>query len=190
MLTTHAREDALTDRVGANLTCEINLNSRVYSHHLGVLTDILWVVCPCHVADNNVAVTIEVVVETLATEAETCYRLTWVYLLQRVVDDTLLDEGHHAICHRLSVETEVLVTLECVEHSVGNTTYTNLKCCTVRNLASDVVTDSALHLVGHHGRHLNKRLITAHHSVNLRHVDYGVTECARHVLIDLRNDYL
>ena len=53
VLTTYAREDALTDTICTDLTCEVDLDSRVHSHNLRVLADILWVVSPSNITDNN-----------------------------------------------------------------------------------------------------------------------------------------
>ena len=69
----------------------------------------LWVVGPCHIADDEVAVAIDVVVEVLGAEYEAADRFPGENLLLTIVDDTLLDEGQHAVGDGFGVQAEVLV---------------------------------------------------------------------------------
>ena len=54
VLPAYAGNDALTDRVGADLPREVDLDGRVDRHHARVLADAERVVRPCHILHHEI----------------------------------------------------------------------------------------------------------------------------------------
>ena len=190
MLSAHARNDARADRVGADLSREIDFDRRVDRHHLGILTDAEGVVRPGHVAHFEVLAVVHVVVEPLRAEGQRRHVLVGQDFLLRVVDDAALDQGHHAVGHGLGVQSEVLVVRERREHGVRNAAHADLERCAVGNELGDVAADAALDLVGHAGRQFDQRFVHFDRGVDLRDVDQRVAVREGHGGIDLRDDGL
>ena len=190
MLTTNAREQTCSDGVGTYLTGKVYLYSRVYRHHLRVLTYDKRIIRPCHISEHHVLVVVHIVVEGSRTESERGYTLARHDDFLRVVDDSALDKRQHTVGHCLRMQTKILMVMQSVEHGIRYSANANLQRCTIRNQFGYKLSDILLLLVRHSCRHFNQWVVHLHAGINVIDMDKRITVRERHLLVHLCDDDL
>ena len=189
MLSAHAGDNRLANRVGTDLPGQVHLHRGVDCHGTRVLTDILRIVGPRHIAYDKVGIAVHMVVQVPRTENQATDRLAGIQGFLRIVDYTPLYQRQYAIGDSLGMQAEVLVTTQGVDNRIRYAAYANLERGTVGDLLGNVATDLRLNLIRHRRRHFHQRFVATAHSADLRHMNNRVAERAGHILVDLSNHH-
>ncbi len=110
-LTADAGEELGADRVGADLSGEIDLQGDVDGHHLVLLADDERVVDVLGGLKTEEWIVVDVVVELAGAQAEAGDDLAAVQRLAAAGDDAGLDQIDDAVGDHLGVDAEVLLVL-------------------------------------------------------------------------------
>ena len=186
-LATYARPELRTERVGANLTRQIDLQGRVDGRYTVVLGNHIGVVRVTHVHHQHARVVVDEVIHLLRTHQEGRNHLTLVDILGLTVDNALLYERQHAVGEHLGVDTQVLVVAQLGQYGVGNGTDTHLQRSTILNQGGTVLTNGGLHLVGSREVSLHQRRIVLAPDVDLLHRNHRLTKGTGNILVHYGN---
>ena len=188
VLPAYARNDALANRVGANLPREVYLDGRVDRHHARVLADAERVVRPCHILHHEVFAVVHVIVQPARSQRQRGDRYTRHDPFERVVDHAAFEQRQHAVGHRLGMQPEVFVARERGQHGVGDPAHADLQRRPVGDQFGDVVADPAFDVGGGRRGHFDQRVVDLDGRGDAREVDHGVAVGERHGRVDLRDD--
>ena len=183
-LTAHSGIELGTQRVGANLTGKVDLQSRVNRCHLGVLGNNELVVGITHIHHQHARVIIQEIIYLLASHHKGGHNLAPVYRLVLAVDDPFANQLKHAVGEHLGMDTQVLMVAQLRKHRIGNRTDTHLQGSPVLNQGSHVLADFLFHRrrLGEMGG--NQRGIVFGKDIDHVHRNHRVPEHPRHLGID------
>ena len=181
-LTAHARVEFLANRVGANLTCEVNLNGRVYGGHLGLLCNDERVVGVGNVLHQDFGVVVQKVVYFLRTHYESGDYLVGIEFLVRAVDNPASYQIEYAVGEHLGVNAQMFMVGERCQNGVRNSADTHLQAGAVLDQLGAMCTNDLLDFarLAHLGN--RQRTVVGYHIVDLVDADQSVAKGARYIL--------
>ena len=144
-LPANARVDAKADRVGTDLTGQVDLERRVDRHDLVVLADQRRVVGAVAGMELDERVVVHEVVEALGADDEARDDASGVDALAPVGDDARLDQIDDAVREHLGVDAEVVLVVEAAQHGVRDCADAHLQRRAVLDQRGDVLADGLLH---------------------------------------------
>ena len=182
-LTAHARPELRTDRIGADLTRQVDLDGRVDGHEAVVLRNDVGIVRISHVHHQHTGVVVDEVVDLLRTHQERRDHLARIGFLGLAVDNALAYERQHAVGEHLGMDTQVLMVAQLRQHGVGNGSDAHLQRRAVLDQFGAVRADSLLHVARFGELRLDERLVVLHEQVDLRQGNHRLTEGTGNVLV-------
>ena len=188
VLAADARDDAYADRIGADLSREVDLHGRVDGHDLRILTDAERIVGPRHILQHQILAVIHVVVQAARPEGQRRHRDPGHDDLLRVVDHAALQQRQYAVGHRFGMESEVFVIFQRSQHGIRDSADADLQRGAVGDHLGDVAPDAELGLGRHGRRNLDQRRIDLHGCGEARRVDDGIAVGEGHGTVDLCDD--
>ena len=178
------------DRLGADLTEEVDLDRRVDGDHVVVLADDVRIVDVFDRQDLDGRVIVDIVINALRTEGKRRDGLAAVDLLFAVVDRAALDELDHGVGEHLGVDAEVVLGLERHAGRVRDRADAELQARAVRNALGDEAADRLAHLVELDRGQDRQIVVILHDGVDLRNVDQRAAQAAGLAVVDLEEDPL
>ena len=145
------------DRLGADLTEEVDLDRRVDGDHVVVLADDVRIVDVFDRQDLDGRVIVDIIINALRTEGKRRDGLAAMDLLFAVVDRAALDELDHGVGEHLGVDAEVVLALERHAGRVRDRADAELQARAVRNALGNEAADRLAHVVKLHRRQHRQR---------------------------------
>ena len=173
------------DRLGTDLTEEVDLDRRVDGDHVVVLADDIRVVDIVDRQDLDGRVVVDEIIDTLRAEGKRRDGLAAVDLLFAVVDRAALDQLDHGVGEHLGVDAEVVLALERHAGRIRDRADAELQARAVRDKVGDEAADRLAHVVKLHRRQHRQVVVILHERVDLRDVDQRAAQRAGLAIVDL-----
>ena len=136
----------MADRVGADLTGEVDLERRVDGDNPIDLADQIRVVRAVAGMKLDERVVVDVVVQSAAAYDKTRDRPAWMDRLLRVGHRPRLDQSHDAVGKHLGMDAKITPPMEELEHRIRNAADPELQTGPVLHECGDVLADPAIDL--------------------------------------------
>ena len=173
------------DRLGADLTEEVDLDRRIDGDHVVVLADDVRVVDIVDRQDLDGRVVVDEIIDTLRAEGKRRDGLAAVDLLFAVVDRAALDQLDHGVGKHLGVDAEIVLALERHAGRIRDRADAELQARAVRDKVGDEAADRLAHIVELHRRQHRQVVVILHERVDLRDMDQRAAQRTGLTVVDL-----
>ena len=187
-LSADAGEKLGADRIGANLSREVNLQRRVDRHHFVLLADDERVVDVFGGMKREQRIVVHVIVNLPRAEAEAGHDFAAINGFAVSGDGAALDEFDDVVGDHFGVNAEVFLVLEKPKHRLRNAANAEFNGGTILDEGGNVFGNLPGRLGRFGRRHLQNRRLGRNQHVNVMHVDEAIAQRPRHVGIHLRDD--
>ena len=177
-----------TDGFGANLTKQVNFDTRVNGYEVIMLCNHSRVVDIAYGIHFESRVVVHEVVHFLGTPSQSCNSFTNVDRFFHVGYCAAFQQVNHTVCEHFCVQTQIFFVFQQNTNSVGDTADTQLQSCAVANFVSDHLTDFLI-IIGQRRVVQNQQRSGGFaQSGYLRDVDQAVTHYAGHLIVYIQQD--
>lgn len=174
-------------RLGANLTGQVDLQSGVDGHHVVVLGDVIGVVHIGRGQQLDVRIAVDELIKRLVAPDEAADGLAGVKVLAPVGDHAALHEPSGGGAEDLGIDAQIVLVVQGVRHGVGQVAQADLDGVAVPHQGSGVGCRLPLRLRGGELRWMGHGAVGFDQAVHLADVDFPARQQQRHMGVDLKD---
>lgn len=177
-----------SDPFTCDLSCQIDLHTRINRRHLVVSSDDTGVIAPFSLSELNGKVVIEPCVEVGASHRECTNKLSWQQGFCLVGDVAVFVECFHGVDEHFGVYAEVIFVFEFLGGCVGDAADTKLDGGTIFDEGSDVFAYGSVCFVDLFVWEARDGVFGVDEVVDFVDVDVGITVGPGHIWVDFEDD--